>query len=155
MGKPAVVGAETLLISDGQARSGDVIINEGDVITIDGGTGDVILGAAQLVDAEISTDLAEFLSMADKFRKNGVWANADTPAMVAKAIEFHAEGFGLVRTERMFNAKIRLPFVQRMIISENTEERKKWLEKLKGIPDEGFLRHFPSSEREASRYSTT
>ncbi|MHB1867849.1 MAG: pyruvate, phosphate dikinase [Nitrososphaerales archaeon] len=138
MGKPAVVGAETLLISEGQARSGDVIINEGDVITIDGGSGDVILGAAQLVDAELSTDLAEFLGMADKFRKNGVWANADTPSMVAKAIEFHAEGFGLVRTERMFNAKIRLPFVQRMIISENTEERKKWLEKLKEFQKKDF-----------------
>jgi pyruvate,orthophosphate dikinase len=138
MGKPAVVGAETLLITDGQARSGDVMINEGDIITIDGGSGDVILGAAPLVDAEISEDLADFLNLADKFRKNGVWANADTPAMVAKAIEFQAEGFGLVRTERMFNAKNRLPFVQRMIISENTEERKKWLEKLKEFQRNDF-----------------
>ena len=76
--------------------------------------------------------------MADKFRKNGVWANADTPTMVAKAIEFQAEGFGLVRTERMFNAKIRLPFVQRMIISEDIEERKKWLEKLKEFQKNDF-----------------
>ena len=138
MGKPAVVGAETLLITEKGARMGDVIINDGDVITIDGGTGDVILGAAPLVDAEMSSELAEFLGMADKFRKNGVWANADTPTMVAKAIEFQAEGFGLVRTERMFNAKIRLPFVQRMIISEDTEERKKWLEKLKEFQKNDF-----------------
>jgi pyruvate, orthophosphate dikinase len=142
MGKPAVVGAETLLIADNQARSGDVIISEGDIITIDGGSGDVILGAAPLVDAEISGDLAEFLTMADKFRKNGVWANADTPTMVAKALEFQAEGFGLVRTERMFNAKNRLPFVQRMIISENTEERKKWLEKLKEFQRNDFYEIF-------------
>jgi pyruvate,orthophosphate dikinase len=138
MGKPAVVGAETLLISSNLAQAGDVMINEGDIITIDGGTGDVILGSAPLVDPEISGDLDRFLRLADKFRKTGVWANADTPTMVAKAIEFSAEGFGLVRTERMFNAKIRLPFVQRMIISSTTEERKKWLEKLKEFQKRDF-----------------
>ncbi|MGI0091233.1 MAG: pyruvate, phosphate dikinase [Nitrososphaerales archaeon] len=142
MGKPAVVGAETLLISDGQARCGNTIIKEGDTISIDGGTGDVILGSAPLVDAEVSGDLQVFLQMADKFRKTGVWANADTPIMVAKALEFQAEGFGLVRTERMFNAKERLPFVQRMILSENTEERKKWLEKLKEFQRSDFSEIF-------------
>ena len=94
----------------------------------------------------MSGDLAEFLSIADKFRKNGVWANADTPTMVAKAIEFQAEGFGLVRTERMFNAKIRLPFVQRMIISEDTEERKKWLEKLKEFQKNDFYDIFLAAQ---------
>jgi pyruvate, orthophosphate dikinase len=144
MGKPAVVGAETLVIFDkdhdkpAHAQAGDVVINDGDILTIDGGTGDVILGSAPLVDAEISGDLDEFLTLADKFRKTGVWANADTPQMVAKAIEFRAEGFGLVRTERMFNAKIRLPYVQRMIISSTTEERKKWLEKLKEFQKRDF-----------------
>lgn len=146
MGKPAVVGAETLLISEKTAKCGDVMINEGDIITIDGGSGDVILGSAPLVDAEISDDLAKFLGMSDKFRKNGVWANADTPAMVAKAIEFHAEGFGLVRTERMFNAKNRLPFVQRMIISENSEERKKWLDKLKEFQRNDFYDIFTAAK---------
>lgn len=145
MGKPAVVGAETLLISEKNAKCGDIIINEGDVITIDGGSGDVILGSAPLVDAEISQDLADFLRVSDKFRKNGVWANADTPAMVAKAIEFQAEGFGLVRTERMFNAKNRLPFVQRMIISENTEERIKWLQKLKEFQRNDFYDIFTAA----------
>jgi pyruvate, orthophosphate dikinase len=139
MGKPAVVGAETLVIFDNHAQAGDVMINDGDILTIDGGTGDVILGPAPLVDAEISDELDKFLTLADKFRKTGVWANADTPTMVAKAIEFKAEGFGLVRTERMFNAKIRLPFVQRMIISSTTEERKKWLEKLKEFQKKDFL----------------
>ncbi|MCL5068626.1 MAG: PEP-utilizing enzyme, partial [Thaumarchaeota archaeon] len=146
MGKPAVVGAESLQIINGQARSGQITIKEGDVITIDGGTGDVILGAAPLVDAEISTDLDEFLTLADGYRKNGVWANADTPTMVAKAIEFKAEGFGLVRTERMFNAKERLPFVQRMIISEDTEERKKWLQKLKEFQRQDFLDIFRAAK---------
>lgn len=138
MGKPAVVGAESLVILDNRAQAGDVVINEGDVVTIDGGTGDVILGPAPLVDAEITGDLDRFLTLADRFRKTGVWANADTPQMVSKAIEFKAEGFGLVRTERMFNAKIRLPYVQRMIISSTTEERKKWLEKLKEFQKRDF-----------------
>ena len=146
MGKPAVVGAETLLIQDGKARSGSTTISEGDVITIDGGTGDVILGSAPLVDAEISEDLDAFLTMADSFKRNGVWANADTPAMVAKAIEFKAEGFGLVRTERMFNAKERLPFVQRMIISDSTEERKKWLENLKEFQKKDFTDIFMAAK---------
>ena len=150
MGKPAVVGAETLLVleTDGEtvARAGDVTINEGDIITIDGGTGEVILGSAPLVDPEISGDLEQFLNMSDKFRKTGVWANADTPTMVAKAIEFKAEGFGLVRTERMFNAKIRLPFVQRMIISSTTEERKKWLEKLKEFQKKDFYDIFMAAK---------
>jgi pyruvate, orthophosphate dikinase len=146
MGKPAVVGAETLVIQDNHAQAGDVMINDGDILTIDGGTGDVILGPAPLVDAEISDDLDSFLTLADKFRKTGVWANADTPTMVAKAIEFKAEGFGLVRTERMFNAKIRLPFVQRMIISSTTEERKRWLEKLKGFQKKDFLDIFSAAK---------
>lgn len=146
MGKPAVVGAEALVIMDGRAKSGDAVINEGDLITIDGATGEVILGSAPLVEAEISKDLDAFLTIADSFRKNGVWANADTPTMVAKALEFKAEGFGLVRTERMFNAKERLPFVQRMIISETTEERKKWLAKLKEFQRQDFTDIFTAAK---------
>jgi pyruvate,orthophosphate dikinase len=142
MGKPAVVGAEQLLIFDDHAKAGNTSIKEGDIITIDGGTGDVILGEAPLVDAELSNELEEFLSWADSFKENGVWANADTPLMVSKAIEFGAEGFGLVRTERMFNAKERLPFVQRMILSDSTEERKKWLETLRSFQVEDFTQIF-------------
>ncbi len=142
MGKPAVVGAEELQILDGYAKSPAGTIKEGDIITIDGGTGDVIPGYAPLVDAELSADLDSFLTMTDSFRQNGVWANADTPSMVAKALEFKAEGFGLVRTERMFNAKERLPFVQRMILSESTEERRQWLAKLKEFQVKDFTEIF-------------
>ena len=138
MGKPAVVGAEQLVIGENEARVGSAVIKSGDIITIDGGTGDVILGSAPLVDAEISSDLDTFLSWANAIKKNGVWANADTPTMVKDAIRFGAEGFGLVRTERMFNAKERLPFVQRMILSESTEERKKWLEELRVFQTKDF-----------------
>ncbi len=142
MGKPAVVGAEQLLILDNQATTGSTIIREGDIITIDGGTGDVILGAVRLVDAEISRDLETFLSWADAIKTNGVWANADTPTMVANALKFGAEGFGLVRTERMFNAKERLPFVQRLILSDSTEERKNWLNKLGVFQTQDFYEIF-------------
>ena len=138
MGKPAVVGAEQLSILEDCARTGDTVIKEGDIITIDGGTGEVILGSAPLVDAEISKDLERFLSWADEIKTNGVWANADTPTMVSNAIKFGAEGFGLVRTERMFNAKERLPFVQRLILSESAEERKRWLDELKLFQSKDF-----------------
>ncbi|MHB1909574.1 MAG: pyruvate, phosphate dikinase [Nitrososphaerales archaeon] len=138
MGKPAVVGAEQLMIGENEARVGSTVIKTGDLITIDGGTGDVILGSAPLVDAEISNELDSFLSWANAIKTNGVWANADTPTMVKDAIKFGAEGFGLVRTERMFNAKERLPFVQRMILSESTEERKKWLEELRIFQTKDF-----------------
>jgi pyruvate,orthophosphate dikinase len=146
MGKPAVVGAETLLVMEDGARTPDGMIKDGDVITIDGGTGDVILGSAPLVDAEISGDLEELLSMADGMRKTQVWANADTPRMVARALEFKAQGFGLVRTERMFNDKDRLPFVQRMIIADTTEERKKWLERLKEFQTKDFFEIFQAAK---------
>ena len=146
MGKPAVVGAEQLLIMDGHAKVGETVIKEGDIITIDGGTGDVILGRAPLVEAEISADLDTFLSWADKVKTNGVWANADTPTMVNNAIKFGAEGFGLVRTERMFNAPERLPFVQRLIISESSEERKKWLDKLKEFQTKDFYDIFMAAK---------
>ena len=142
MGKPAVVGAEQLLIMDEQAKVGDTIIKEGDIITIDGGTGDVILGRAPLVDAELSRDLDTFLSWADAIKKNGVWANGDTPTMVKNALKFGAEGVGLVRTERMFNLEDRLPFVQRLILSESTEERKKWLQILKEFQWKDFYEIF-------------
>lgn len=146
MGKPAVVGAEQLSILDDCAKVGSIVINEGDLITIDGGTGDVILGSAPLVDAEISNDLEAFLSWADEIKKNGVWANADTPAMVGNAIRFGAEGFGLVRTERMFNAQERLPFVQKLILSETTEERKRWLDELKKFQTRDFYEIFVAAK---------
>ncbi len=142
MGKPAVVGAEQLTILEDRATVGSTTIIEGDILTIDGGTGDVILGEAPLAEAEISGDLDAFLSWADKERTIGVWANADTPTMVQNALKFGAEGFGLVRTERMFNAKERLPFVQRLILSDSSDERKKWLEKLKEFQLKDFYEIF-------------
>lgn len=146
MGKPAVVGAEQISILEDRATVGSTVIKEGDILTIDGGTGDVILGAAPLAEPEISGDLEAFLAWADELRTNEVWANADTPTMVQDALKYGAEGFGLVRTERMFNAKERLPFVQRLILAENTEERKQWLEKLKEFQLKDFYDIFVAAD---------
>jgi pyruvate,orthophosphate dikinase len=146
MGKPAVVGAEQLVIMEDRAKVGETLIQEGDIITIDGGTGDVILGQAPLVDAELSGELNTFLSWADSVKKNGVWANGDTPTMVKNAVKFGAEGVGLVRTERMFNLEDRLPYVQRLILSESTEERKKWLDVLKDFQWKDFYEIFVAAQ---------
>ena len=118
------------------------MINEGDIITIDGGTGDVILGSAPLVDAEISGDLEEFLNMADKFRKTGVWANADTPTMVAKAIEFKAEGFGSRAHGANVQRKdpIALRATDDHFLDDGGEE--KVAGEAERIPEERFLRYF-------------
>ena len=83
-----------------------------------------------MVDPEPTPELNELLKVADKVRKLGVWANADTPEAAAKAREFGAEGIGLCRTERMFNAPNRLPIVRDMIMSRDEEARKKHLYRL-------------------------
>jgi len=133
MGKPAVVGCSDIEISqDGRhfvTKSGEKV-SKGDTITIDGTTGNVYRGEVKMVEPEPSPELTQLLGTADKIRKLGVWANADTPEAAAKAREFGAEGIGLCRTERMFNAPNRLPIVRDMIMSRDPESRKKHLYRL-------------------------
>ncbi len=133
MGKPAVVGCSEIEISpDGDyftTRTGQKI-NKGDTITIDGTTGNVYTGEVRMVDPEASKELSVLLKTADGIRKLGVWANADTPEAATKAREFGAEGIGLCRTERMFNAPNRLPIVRDMIMSRDEETRRKHLYRL-------------------------
>jgi pyruvate,orthophosphate dikinase len=105
-------------------------VRHDDVITIDGSTGNVYLGEAPTTEPEITGELNKLLSLADRFRRLGVRANADTPEAAAKARSFGAEGIGLCRTERMFNAPDRLPIVREMIMAETSEERRRALEKL-------------------------
>lgn len=132
MGKPAVVGCENIKIDMEREifSVGDITIKKGDVITIDGGSGQVILGKVPTIEPELGKELVELLSWADKIKRLGVRANTDTPEGAKKAREFGAEGIGLCRTERMFNAKDRLPIVQEMILAGTEEERKKALNKL-------------------------
>jgi pyruvate,orthophosphate dikinase len=132
MGKPCVSGCEELRI-DPKGREAiirNVHIKEGDFITIDGSRGEVYLGEVPTVDPEISKDLLTLLSWADEVRTMGVRANADTPEAAIKARQLGAEGIGLCRTERMFNAVERLPFVREMILAGSKEKRAEAIAKL-------------------------
>jgi pyruvate, orthophosphate dikinase len=132
MGKPCVAGCEALSV-DTAARKASLNgheLSEGDVITIDGGTGRVILGPVKLVPPQINEDFETILVWADEVRRLKVRANADTPEDAAKAREFGAQGIGLCRTEHMFMAEDRLPVVREMIMASNEEERRRALEQL-------------------------
>ncbi|MEJ2127471.1 MAG: pyruvate, phosphate dikinase [Woeseiaceae bacterium] len=144
MGKPCVAGAEGIDVDVSQrlARIGEKIIHEGDVITLDGGTGDVYLGAIPTLDAQFSDDLRTLLAWADDEAELKVMANADTPEAARKAREYGAMGIGLCRTERMFNATERLPIVIDMILAKNREDRQKALDKLLPIQRNDFIELF-------------
>jgi pyruvate, orthophosphate dikinase len=132
MGKPCVAGCEALSI-DLEARTITLAgrtLSEGDVLTIDGGTGAVIVGEVPLVPPEVNDDLETVLGWGDDYRRLAVRANADTPQDAAKAREFGAQGIGLCRTEHMFMAEDRLPVVREMILAEGEEGRRKALDKL-------------------------
>jgi pyruvate, orthophosphate dikinase len=132
MGKPCVAGCEGLEI-DLDARTlriGGHDLREGDTITIDGGTGRVILGAVALVPPQINEDFETVLAWADEVRRLRVRANADNAEDSAKAREFGAEGIGLCRTEHMFFGDKRLPVVQEMILASDEHGRRAALEQL-------------------------
>jgi pyruvate,orthophosphate dikinase len=132
MGKPCVAGCEGLSID---VAAGVVFLNghelrEGDLLTIDGGTGRVILGQVPLVPPQINEDLETILEWADGFRRLGVRANADTPEDAAKARELGAEGIGLCRTEHMFMSEGRLPVMREMIMADSIEGRRSALDRI-------------------------
>ncbi|HLS44323.1 MAG TPA: pyruvate, phosphate dikinase [Ornithinicoccus sp.] len=132
MGKPCVAGASALKI-DATAKKvtiGDTVLHEGDTITLDGSTGEVYLGALELVPPQINEDFSAVVGWADEVRRMGVRANADTGEDAARAREFGAEGIGLCRTEHMFMAEDRLPAVREMILAESEEARATALEKI-------------------------
>jgi pyruvate,orthophosphate dikinase len=132
LGKPCVVGAEQVKLNGAEHlfTVNETVVREGDVITVNGTTGEVILGQAPMVDAEQTAELTTLLGFADSIRHLGVRANADTPVNARKARAFGAEGIGLCRTERMFNDPDRLPLMQEMVIAGSVEERTAALEKL-------------------------
>ncbi len=132
MGKPCVAGCEglSLDLQEKTARIGDHDLREGDVITIDGGTGTVIVGEVALVPPQINEDFQTILGWADGLRRLGVRANADNPDDAARAREFGAQGIGLCRTEHMFFGDERLPVVQEMILASTEEERRSSLDRL-------------------------
>jgi pyruvate,orthophosphate dikinase len=140
MGKPCVVGAEDIVIDNRKkiAIIKDRRICEGDVITIDGGTGTVYVGEVPTVDAEYGPEMKTVLGWADEIRTMGVRANADTPKDAAIAREMGAQGIGLCRTERMFSAADRLPIVRDMILAQSAEERQLAIDKLRPMQKGDF-----------------
>jgi pyruvate,orthophosphate dikinase len=132
MGKPCVAGCEGLTIDlDNRTLAiGGQQLSEGDTITIDGGTGRVVIGEVPLVPPQLNEDLETILVWADEQRRLKVRANADTPDDAVKAREFGAEGIGLCRTEHMFMAEDRLPRVREMIMASGEDERRVALDKL-------------------------
>ncbi|HKI61025.1 MAG TPA: pyruvate, phosphate dikinase [Mariprofundaceae bacterium] len=144
MGKPCVAGAEGIEVDvmARRAHIGDVVIKEGDVITLDGTTGNVYLGAVPTVEAEFSEELKTLLAWADERARLKVMANADVPEDAERALKYGAMGIGLCRTERMFNAAERLPIVLEMIVSDTLEQRQAALDKLLPIQRQDFIELF-------------
>lgn len=144
MGKPCVSGCEALRIDPKEriATIENITIKEGDFITIDGSKGEVFLGEVPTVEPEISKDLLTLLSWADEIRTLGVRANADTPEDAFRARQMGAEGIGLCRTERMFNAVDRLPIVREMILAGNKKKRAEAVAKLLPLQKSDFKEIF-------------
>ena len=140
MGTPAVTGCEAITVAEAERllRVGDVVVKEGDVITLDGTHGRVILGEAPLVDPTIGGDFATLMEWTDEIKALGVRANADTPHDAETALEFGAKGIGLCRTEHMFFGEERVPVVQEMILAETTEARRGALDRLLPFQVEDF-----------------
>ncbi len=140
MGKPCVAGAEGIHVDVRlrQAVVGEAVIHEGDVITIDGTTGNVYLGEVPMIEAEFSPELQTLLGWADEMAPLKVMANADTPLDAERALKYGAMGIGLCRTERMFNDVERLPIVIEMIVAETAADRQAALNRLLPIQREDF-----------------
>jgi pyruvate,orthophosphate dikinase len=147
MGKPAICGAEAVRIDmhAEQFRVGDVLVHEGDVISINGTTGEVVIGEVPVIVPEPTGPFTTLLGWADEFRRLGVRANADLPNDASRAREFGAEGIGLCRTEHMFLGD-RLPIVQRMILADNEADELAALEQLGEMQKADFIGIFEAMD---------
>ena len=144
MGKACVCGAESINVdlAAKEFTANKRVVKERDEITIDGTTGNIYLGLLPLEDVKLIPELAELTSWADGFKRLGVRSNADTPQMIAQAREFGAEGIGLCRTERMFNAPERLSVIRRFILAETIAERTEAIEDLRKLQTKDFIALF-------------
>ncbi|MEO3434310.1 pyruvate, phosphate dikinase [Inquilinus sp. CAU 1745] len=144
MGRPCVSGAGELRIDhkNRTATVKNVVVKAGDIITLDGSTGEVMLGRVPTIQPELSGDFATLMEWADRIRRMGVRANAETPADARTAIKFGAEGVGLCRTEHMFFEADRIVAVRRMIVAETEEERRKALDELLPMQRRDFVELF-------------
>jgi len=153
MGKSCVAGCEDIKVyeEEKQFRINGTTVRENDWITLDGSTGRVIMGKAPLIEPAISGEFGTFMGWADNLRKLKVRANADVPRDAKVAREFGAEGIGLCRTEHMFFAEDRLPFMQEMIVAQDLDARKRALAKLLPFQKDDFKGLF----REMQGYGVT
>ena len=144
MGRPCVSGSTEINIDyvNKIFRAGDVTVKEGDIITIDGSSGEIILGEVPTVKPEISDDFSKLMNWADSFRRLKVRTNSETPVDTKTAREFGAEGIGLCRTEHMFFDEERIVSVRQMILSKTTEDREEALKKLLPYQKNDFVEIF-------------
>jgi pyruvate,orthophosphate dikinase len=148
MGKPCICGAETIDIDMVQHKftaHGEVVM-EGDEITIDGTTGNIYRGLLPLEEASLSGELKEFMAWADAFKRLGVRANADNPEAIEHALSFGAEGIGLCRTERMFNAPERLSVIRQFILADNAVQQAEAIEHLRDLQTTDFMALFKAAK---------
>lgn len=141
MGKCCVSGCEKVIVKEeeGEFVVGGEVVKEGDYITLNGNTGEVILGKVPTVDPELKGEFKTLMEWANAVRKLKVRANADTPHDSEVARKFGAEGIGLTRTEHMFFQEDRIKAVREMILAETAEERKKALAKIEPMQKEDFI----------------
>ncbi|MCH6591003.1 MAG: pyruvate, phosphate dikinase [Proteobacteria bacterium] len=141
MGTPCVAGAGDIRVDHGAKRmtAGGAVIEEGDVITIDGATGEVMLGKVPAIQPELTGDFATLMEWADEVRTMGVYANAETPLDAETALKFGAEGIGLCRTEHMFFQPERILYMRQMIMSKSEARRREALEKLLPYQRQDFV----------------
>lgn len=148
MGKACICGCEDAVIDHKkkELRMKDRVLTEGDELSIDGGSGQVIQGHVPLIDPELSPEFRQLLQWADEIRTLRVRTNADNPADAAKAREFGAEGVGLCRTEHMFMEADRVPLVRSMILAETGEERQRALQALLPLQEGDFYGIFQAMD---------
>lgn len=148
MGKPCIVGCSELKINyeNNTCTANGITVKEGETITIDGSAGTVLIGEVPTVEPKVTKDFEQILSWAQKTKSLGIRANADTPEAAKLAREFGAQGIGLCRTERMFNASDRIGLFVDMIMAENLEERAKVLKKLGQLQKSDFIQILKAME---------
>ena len=141
MGKPCIVGCSNMKINYDKktATIDDKTINEGDTITIDGSSGKVFLGEIPAIEPKMTQDFKTILEWAQKSKKIGIRANADTPDGAKLARQYGGQGIGLCRTERMFNGRDRIGLFVDMIMAKTIEDRKKVLKKLGELQKSDFI----------------
>ena len=144
MGKPCVAGAGDVRI-DGKAGTLSVrgtVMKAGDFMTLDGSTGEIMLGVVPTVQPELSGDFAELMAWADEFRTLGIRTNAETPLDAGQARKFGAEGIGLCRTEHMFFDGDRIVAVRQMILADDEKSRRAALAKIQPMQRQDFIELF-------------